>query len=144
MQGASVRDRDWAIVFGIGPAVVGNDGCPAGAAGVPIVGVAAETLVEFAVLAQFFAIQLDAEAGLIGHTDPAVFVAHEATLNDVVRQVMVVGIGGEGEVGDDRAEMQHGGQLNAEFAGGVDGDAELEGLAAVSYTHLTLPTNREV
>src|ERR1022692_4251422 len=42
---------------------------------------------------------------------------------------VVVGIGGEGEIRDDGAEMEHGGQLNAEFAGGVYGDAELEGLA---------------
>ena len=38
-------------------------------------------------------------------------------------------IGGEGEVGDDSAEVKHGGELNAEFARGVNGDAELECLA---------------
>src|ERR1035438_1241019 len=128
-RSASVGDGNRAVVFGIGPAVVGNERRPAGTAGIPIVGVAAEALVEFAVLAQFLAVKLDAEAGLIGHADRAVFVAHEAALNDIVPQVMVVGIGGEGEVGDDGAEMEHGGQLNAEFAGGVYGDAELEGLA---------------
>src|SRR6202050_5463206 len=42
---------------------------------------------------------------------------------------MVVGVGGEGEIGDGGAEVEHGGQLNAKFAGGVDGDAELECLA---------------
>src|ERR1019366_10829452 len=102
---ASVGDGNRAVVFGIGPAAVGDDRRPAGAAGIPIVGVAAEALVEFAVLVQFLAIKLDAEAGLIGHADSAVFVAHEAALNDIVPQVMVVGIGGEGEVGNDGAEM---------------------------------------
>src|ERR1039457_6120445 len=127
--GASVWNRTRAIVWGICPGVVGTHGCPAGAAGIPIIGVAAETLVEFAVLSQFLAIERDAETGSIRHADGAVFVAHEAALNDVVRQVMVVGVGGEREVGDDGSQVQHGGQLNAEFAGGVDGDTELEGLA---------------
>src|SRR6476660_9843984 len=90
-----VWDRNRAIVFGICPAIVGDDGCPAGAAWVLIVRVAAEMLVEFAVLAQLFAIEFDAEAGLIGHTDRPVFIPHQASLNDVVREVMIVGIGGE-------------------------------------------------
>src|ERR1017187_4541670 len=113
-RSASMWDVDRAIVFGVGPAVVGNDGGPAGAAGILIVGVAAETLVELGVFAQFFAIELDAEAGLIGDADRAVLVAHEPALNHIVLQVMVVGIGGEGEVRDHGAEMQHGGELNAD------------------------------
>src|SRR5258705_3835291 len=85
-----VRNASRAMVLGIGPAIVGDDGCPAGAAWILVVGVAAETFVEFAVLAQLFAIQFDAEAGLIGHPDRSVFVAHPASLNHIVRQMMVV------------------------------------------------------
>src|SRR5207247_2378837 len=48
---------------------------------------------------------------------------------DVVGEVVVVGVGGEGQVGQHGAEMQHGGELDAELAGGMHGDAELEGLA---------------
>src|ERR1039458_4480087 len=113
-RSASMWDVDRAIVFGVGPAVVGNDGGPAGAAGILIVGVAAETLVELGVFAQFFAIELDAQAGLIGDADRAVLVTYEASWNLIVLQVMVVGIGGEGEVRELGAEMGPGGELNAE------------------------------
>src|SRR5260370_37140482 len=107
-RAASVRKRDGAIVCGIGPAVVGNDGGPAGTAGILIVWVAAQALVELAVLAEFLAIEFDAEAGLIGHADGAVFVTHEAALNDVAGEVRVVGIGAEGTVGADSAQRQQG------------------------------------
>ncbi len=42
---------------------------------------------------------------------------------------MIVRVGGEGKVRQHCAQMQHGGELNSEFARGMHRDAELEGLA---------------
>src|ERR1043166_1014166 len=50
-------------------------------------------------------------------------------LDDVVGEVMIVRVRGEGKVRETSAEVEHRGELDAEFARRVDGDAEAEGLA---------------
>src|ERR1035438_1419 len=122
-----VGNRHRVIVLWIGPAVVGNDGGPAGTAGILIVGITAETLVKFVVLAQLFAIESDAQPGLGRHRDCAVVIGHAAAFDDVVGEAMIVRVGGERKIWDNRAEVKHGGELDAELAGGVYGDTQLEG-----------------
>src|SRR4051812_42722340 len=75
----------------IRPAIVGENRGPAGSSGVLIVGIAAEALIKLAVFAQLFAVEPDTETGAVRYANGAVFVRHEAALNDVVREVMVVG-----------------------------------------------------
>src|SRR5712692_7931345 len=43
--------------------------------------------------------------------------------------MVVVRVGGVGEIGQHRSEMQHGREQDAELPGGMNGDAELERLA---------------
>jgi len=74
-------------------------------------------------------VEFDAQAGGGGDLDFSILVFHEAALDDVALEMVIVGVGGEGEIGEGGGEVEHGGELDAELAGGVDGDAELEGFA---------------
>jgi len=100
----------------VGPAFVGNHGVPIWTAGIAIVRVAAQFLIKLSVLADLFAVQFHTEAGSSGDRDRPVFVLHQSTLNDIIGQMVVVGIGGVGEIGYDRPQMEHGCQLDTEFA----------------------------
>src|SRR5262245_45282074 len=116
-RGSVLFEFDGAIVGRISPAVVGDERRPAGTTGVLIIRISAEALVELVVLGEFVAVESDAEARTIGHSDGAAFIFHEAAFDDVVGEVMVVGVGGKGQVRNDGAQMQHGRKLNAELAG---------------------------
>ena len=63
------------------------------------------------------AIERDAEAWGGRHGHRAVAVLSLAACDHVVHEVMVVRVGGEREVRDDRAEMQHRRELNAQLPG---------------------------
>ena len=79
--------------------------------------------------ASFSRSSLTPRPGPVGHANRAVLVRHLAALDDVVGQVVIVRVGGEREIRHDGAEVQHRRELNAELAGRVHRDAELEGLA---------------
>src|SRR5581483_12100348 len=102
---------------------------PVGTAGVAVVRVAADRAEQLVVRAQPVAVELDAQPRAAGHGDLAVDVAHESSLDDVVAEVMVVRVGRELQVGEEGAEVQHGGQLDAQLPAGMDADSPLEGLA---------------
>ena len=55
--------------------------------------------VEFAVLAELFAIEANAKARCIGDGNRSVLVAQAAAFDDVVRQMMIMRIRGEREIG---------------------------------------------
>src|SRR5690606_25366158 len=57
-----------------------------------------------------------------------IFVAHESPLDDVVYQVVVMRIRGKRQIGQHRSQMEHGSELNTQFAAAVDADAELKRL----------------
>src|SRR5271166_3091545 len=121
--------RDRALFLWVRPAIVRDNGGPAGPPRVLIIWVAAEPLVKLAVFAHLFAIQLHSQAAPARYADRPALIFHQATFNDVVRQVVVMCIRCEGQVWQHGAEMQHGRELNSQFAGGVHGDAKLEGFA---------------
>ncbi len=52
---------------------------------------------------------------LIGQTDHSRLVGQLAALDDAIRQMVIVRIGGELEVGQRRAQVQHGGKLDTQF-----------------------------
>ena len=62
-------------------------------------------------------------------------VVKKKDVTEIVGQLVVMGVGGQREVGQDRAKMQHGGKLNTELARGVDGNTQLEGLADARRLH---------
>ena len=95
MRKQLVRNRWGSGIFWIGPAIVGNQRRPSGAQGILIVRIAAQTLVELAVLAQFLAVELHAQSRPIGYPDCTVFISHQAALDNVVSQMMVMRIGRE-------------------------------------------------
>src|ERR1017187_10488871 len=91
------------IVVRVCPTGVGDNRRPSRTARILVVRVAPETLVEFAVLAQFVAIQLPPETRLARNADRAILIWHQPTFNPVVGQMMVMRVGREREVGKDRA-----------------------------------------
>jgi len=80
-------------------------------------------------LFELVAVERDAEAGTVGNRDRAVAISELAADDDVVDEMVVMRVGRVGQVGQHGAEMQHGRELDAELSGGMDGHAELEGLA---------------
>ncbi len=78
---------------------------------------------------ELVAVERDAEAGTVGNRDRAVAISELAADDDVVDQMVVMRVGRVGQVGQHGAEMQHGRELDAELAGGMDGHAELKRLA---------------
>src|SRR5215211_1630113 len=87
-----------ARVCGVGPAVVRDRRRPARPERVLVVGVAAQTFVKLSVLGQLVAVEPHAEARPRGHCDGATLVLERAALDDVVGQMMVMGVGREREV----------------------------------------------
>src|SRR5215472_12582848 len=85
----SIVDRYRALVFRIGPTIVGDERRPTRAARVLVVRISAEAPVEFVILGELVAIQAHAEAGRVRHADGAAFILHEAAFDDVVGKVMV-------------------------------------------------------
>src|ERR1051326_6634915 len=124
-----IRNFDRPVVVRIGPTIIRDQRGPARPAGILIVRIAPQALVKFAVFAQLFTIEFDAQAGSARHFDRTILVLHQTTLDDVVCEMVIVSVRSEGEVRQDGTEMQHGGQLNSEFAGGVDCNAELKRFA---------------
>lgn len=114
---------------GVGPAFVGDQGEPAGAGGILVAGVAAEFAEEFGVAVEFLAVETDAKSGTVRDADGAVFVRERTALDYVIGQVVIVGVGGEAEIREEGAEVEHGGELDAEFSARVDRDAEVERFA---------------
>src|ERR1700678_4635743 len=102
----SVRHTHGAIVGGGCPAIVGNNGSPTGAPWVLVIRIAAQPAVELAVLAQLFAVELDAEAGSAGYANRALFVRHAAAFDNVVHQMVIMRVGCEREVGYHGAQVQ--------------------------------------
>src|SRR5450759_1401316 len=84
------RDRR---VVRIGPLLVGDARVPAGPARVAVVRIAPQLLVERRVTRHSFRVQPDAEARPIRHGNGAVAIRKLAALDDVVGQVVVVGVG---------------------------------------------------
>src|SRR5690554_1243824 len=103
----------------IGPPIVGNERIPAGPAGVTVVYVVADLTVVLRVPPYALVIQFDPEAWAVGYGDGAVLVDHLSAGDHVVAEVVIVGVGGERQVGHHRAEMQHGRELDAELSGRV-------------------------
>src|SRR5665213_3416215 len=83
-DGMSVRNFHDPIVLRVGPPFIGKNRRPAGTAGIPIIRISAEPLVQFAVLAEFVAIEPHAQTRSVRHTDGAVLVLHRAAFDDVV------------------------------------------------------------
>src|SRR6185312_14081540 len=115
--------------------VVGNNRRPIRSPWVPVVWIITQALVQFTVLAQLVAVQLDAETWLRWNGDSAVLVAHRAALDDVISQVVIMGIRGEREVGEDGPQVQHGRQLDAKLPGRMHRNAGLERRADACGAH---------
>ena len=79
--------------------------------------------------------RLHAKARPVRDADRAVLVLQLSALDDVVGQVVVVRVGGEGQVRHHRAQMQHRRELNAELAGGVHRHAQLKRFADACGLH---------
>src|ERR1041385_6255132 len=131
----SDRNRHWTIVLRIGPAIIRNDRGPTGTAGVLIVGIAAEALIQLTVFAELVTVECYAQPGLIRYGYRPIRIGHEASFDDVVGEVMVMSVGSEGDIGDDGAKVQHGCQLYSELTGRVDGHTELKRLADAGGFH---------
>src|SRR5438067_10006871 len=114
------RDR----LVRIGPRAIRNQRIPSGPARIAIVRVTAELVEERVVAREFFAIELDAQTGLVGNADRTVDVAKRSSFDHVIDEMMVMRVRGIAEVHDDSAEMKHRRELNAELARTVDGDAQ--------------------
>src|SRR6185437_11030118 len=91
MSRQSPRDFHGPVVLRVGPAVVGNNRSPIRPPWVPVIWIITQALVQFTVLAQLVAVQLDAETWLRWNGDSAVLVAHRAALDDVISQVVITG-----------------------------------------------------
>src|SRR5215472_13517353 len=99
MRGSlSVVDCYRAIVARISPSVVGDERRPAGPSRVLIVRISAQALIELMVLGKLVAVESHAQTRAIRHANRPAFVLHEAAFDDVVREVMIMGIGGERQV----------------------------------------------
>src|SRR5919107_6257235 len=96
---------------------------------IPVVGVPSYLPVQLRVLLQLHPVEADAEPWSVRDAYVPFPVLELATLDHVVREVMVVGVGREGEVRHHGTEVEHGSQLNAQFTRGVNGHAQLERLA---------------
>ena len=81
------------------------------------------------------AIQRHAQPGGGRHRHRAVAIGPLAAHDHVVHEMMVVGVGGKGQVREDGAEVEHRCELDAELAGRVHGHAELERLADSGRLH---------
>src|SRR4051794_19458221 len=90
------RDGWTAVVERVGPAVVGQDGRPPGPRGVLFVRITAEPLIQLAIFADLFAIQLDAEAWTFGNFNCSTAIRHQTALDDVIGEVMIMRVRGEG------------------------------------------------
>src|SRR5690625_2445675 len=121
-----------AVIGVVGEIGVGQQWEPGGPGRVAVVGVGAQTLVELGVLGDLVPVQAHPQSGLGGHGHAPLAVGALAALDDVVGEVVVVRVGGEDQVGQYGTQVQHGGQLDAQFTGGVHGDAKAEGLADVA------------
>src|SRR5665213_1966117 len=88
-DGMSVRNFHDPIVLRVGPPLIGQNRRPARTPGVAIIRISAEPLVQFAVFAEFVAIEPHAQAGSIRHADGAVFILHEAAFDNVVGKVVI-------------------------------------------------------
>src|SRR4030095_13704995 len=125
----SIRYGNRTGILWIGPAVVWNQWRPSRTAGILIVGIAAKLPIKVRVLSKLVAVELYAEARPVRHLDRAVFILHQSTLDNVVRELMIVGIGSERKIGQNCSEMQHRRKLNPQFSGRVHRYAELKRLA---------------
>src|SRR5689334_22247209 len=92
-----VRNLHRAVVLRIGPPFVRNNRRPARTGWILIVGIISQAFIQLAILAELFAIEFDAQAGPFRHGDRAVLVAHQAALNHVVHQMMIMRVGSEGK-----------------------------------------------
>ena len=111
-----VRDRHRPGIARIGPTVIGYNRRPAGARRILIVGISAQPRVQFFVFGQFVSIQLHPKARSGGHLDRAIVVLERTAFNDVIGEMVIMRVGGERQIRQDRAQMEHGGELDAEFA----------------------------
>jgi len=78
---------------------------------------------ELVVFRELLAVQRNSKARAPRHGQAARFVSHLPARDHIVFEVVIVRIGGEGQVWNDRAQMQHGRELNPELSRGMNGDA---------------------
>jgi len=100
----------------VGPAIVRDERCPARPARVLIVRIGSKLAIEILVLGELVAVQPHAQPGGIGHANRAVLVCQLSAFDDIVFEVVIVGIGGERQVRHHRPQMQHRRELDAELA----------------------------
>src|SRR6185369_14922235 len=103
--GMLIRNLHATVVLRIGPPVVGNNRRPSRTSRILIVRIVSQALVKLVVLAEFLAIELHAEPGPSGHIDRPVLVLHEAALNHIVCQMMIVRVGRERKIRNRRTQM---------------------------------------
>src|SRR5262245_32126731 len=109
-----------------GVRVAGSYREPARAFRVAVVGVAAELPVQLGVLTHLVTIEPDAKPRCLWHCDLPVDISEFAAHDNIVHEVMVVGVGGEDHIGQGSAQVQNRGELDAKFAARVDRNAKLE------------------
>src|ERR1051325_1314850 len=88
-----------ARVRGVGPAVVRDGRRPARPERVSVIRITAQTFVSLGVLGQLVAVEPHAQARPRRHGDGALLVLERAALDDVVREVMIMRVGRERQVG---------------------------------------------
>src|SRR4026209_2661304 len=89
-----------ARVGGIRPSIVRNGRCPTRSERVLIIRVRTKTLVKLGVLGELVAVELHTEPRTQRHRNGAFLVFEPASLDDVIGEMMIVGVGSKCEVRD--------------------------------------------
>src|SRR3989442_15628189 len=97
----------------IGPTIIRDCGRPAGPQRILVVGIRAQTPMKLLITREFIVIEFHPKAWSMRHCDRPALVLKFTPRDNVVFEVMIVCVGGERKIRNHRAEVQHGGKLNA-------------------------------